>query len=331
MLLFSLWNYRIFSANTNQTLNKITLTVTSVKKVFQELEAENIISNADYVLKVLALLNLDTKIKSGTYDFDNHMGTKAIIDKLLKGEEKTFSFTIIEGHDLYDIDRELLAKKVILKPNAFLDFANLLEKIMQAKKILGVNNIVSLEGLLYPDTYTLRASRPLEDLVNKALINFKDKMLKYFQKNNIPRAEWMGYITLASLVEKETILNFEKPIIAGVIYNRLDRGMKLRFDPTIIYALKKNNEWESNLKNGKINIKRKHFTYPSQFNTYYTRKPLPHPISSVTESSLMAVINPSQHQYLFFVSKSKKNHFEGHDFSNTYQEHLKKIKKYRGR
>ena len=311
-----------------QELKTMTITITSLREDFRKLNEAGIIKNHEFVLKVLSFLGLDKKIKAGTYELNNHMGILKIIEKLLKGEEKTLAFTIVEGFDLYNIDEALWKKKITKKKHDFLKFANAPRQINEAEKKFNLNNLSSLEGFFYPDTYLITLTSPLEDLFESSLNNFNQKIFTFLVKSKVPREDWVKYMTMASLIEKETILNSEKPIIAGVIFNRLERGMKLRFDPTIIYALKVNRQYEANLKQGKINIKREHFTLKSSYNTYYAKGLPPHPISSITASSLIAAINPQKHDYLFFVTKSKSNHLEGHDFSKTYLEHLRKIEKY---
>ena len=286
------------------------------------------IKNHEFVLKVLSFLKLDKKIKAGTYEVNNQMGVLKIVEKLLEGKEKNITFTIIEGFDLYDIDKALWEKKIIKERGDFMKFANEPKQINEVRKKFNLENIRSLEGFFYPDTYLISLGNPLGDLLKSSLDNFGRKIVSLLKEKKIPKKNWLNYMTMASLIEKETILEAEKPIIAGIIINRLNRQMKLRFDPTIIYALKVNGRYEDNLKEGSINIKRKHFTLKSKFNTYYIKGLPPHPISSITRSSLAAAIQPQKHDYLFFVAKSRSNHLSGHDFSRTYLEHLKKIKKY---
>ncbi len=319
------------NGNNPAGFKKVLVSIGSIRKDFAFLEEAGIIKNAAITLKLLSLLGLDKELKAGTYELDNQMSLMDIVEKLLSGQEETLRLTILEGQDLYDVGESLAKKKIVSSREAFLRITSDPKTIDLAKKKLGLNNITSLEGFLYPDTYEVRYGDSIANLIDSSLSNFRDKVIVYLDEKNIPEKDRLGLFVISSLVEKETILEREKPIIAGVVYNRLRENMKLRFDPTIIYALKEKGLYDENLVDGKINIRTRHFTLKSQFNTYYTRELPPHPISNFTLSSLKAALNPEKHQFIFFVSKSKKNHSEGHDFSITYAEHLAKIEKYRNK
>ena len=133
------------------------------------------------------------------------------------------------------------------------------------------------------------------------------------------------FLKKASLVEKETSLEKEKPLVASVLENRLRRNQKLRYDPTIIYALKEKNLYFQNFKEGAINIRKEHFLLASSFNTYYRRGLPLTPICTPTRSSFQAALFPKKTRYLFFVAKGDES--GGHYFSETYQQHKRYIQR----
>ena len=140
-------------------------------------------------------------------------------------------------------------------------------------------------------------------------------------------SQWFYHqLIKASLIEKETSLAKEKPLVASVIENRLKKNMKLRIDPTIIYALKEEGRAATNQKKGRINIKRKHFYLKNPFNTYCVRGLPPSPICSPTVESLQAAMQPASTNLLFFVAKGKNS--KEHVFTSTFKEHAYFVNKY---
>jgi UPF0755 protein len=124
-------------------------------------------------------------------------------------------------------------------------------------------------------------------------------------------------VTLASIVEKETAKPDERPLIAGVFLNRLERGMRLESDPTVIYGMK---SFDGNLK-------RKDLETPTPYNTYLLKGLPPGPIANPGQASIEAVLHPSKEPYLYFVSKNDGSHH----FSRTFAEHNRMVHKFQRR
>jgi UPF0755 protein len=124
-------------------------------------------------------------------------------------------------------------------------------------------------------------------------------------------------VTLASIVEKETAKPDERPLIAGVFLNRLERGMRLESDPTVIYGMK---SFDGNLK-------RKDLETPTPYNTYLLKGLPPGPIANPGQASIEAVLHPSEEPYLYFVSKNDGSHH----FSRTFAEHNRMVHKFQRR
>jgi len=239
--------------------------------------------------------------QAGEYNIENK-DFKEIIDLLVKGKTYTHSLTIIEGMNVYDIEKEL--------ENSFLiNDCSLLKCIK--------TNYPFKEGVLYPDTYFYKKGMKASDLLNKSHKKLDDLLNTIWMKrpdNDILKNKYQALI-LASIIEKEAGNHFEKPDIAGVFLKRISIGMKLQADPTIIYGLLPN--FDGDIRKSDILDKN------NIYNTYMIKGLPPTPISMSSMSSIEAAILSTPGEYLFFVANSPSSHY----FSRTYDEHLDMIKK----
>jgi UPF0755 protein len=172
-----------------------------------------------------------------------------------------------------------------------------------------------LEGFLFPDTYVVTRSTSARQIVESMLVNFR----RHFTPEMRASAQAIGLterqaVILASIVEKETSLDSELPLIAGVYWNRLRHGMRLQADPTVTYALKRDGKWTGTLY-------RSDYGYESPFNTYLVEGLPPGPICNPGEDALRAAVAPARTEFLYFVADGTG----GHTFSRTFQEHLDAI------
>jgi UPF0755 protein len=178
----------------------------------------------------------------------------------------------------------------------------------------GLDNC-KLEGMLHPNTYFYEAGENLNNILNKAFnsqLFIAEEQFKKLNSNKFIKNVY-ELIILASILEKESCFD-ERRLISGVIYNRLEKRMKLQIDSTVIYGIK---DFDGNLT--KSNLKNK-----TPFNTYTNFGLPPTPISMPSKSSLVAAGNPLESDYFYFVSKGKC----AHEFSEDYSSHLKAIQKY---
>jgi len=239
--------------------------------------------------------------QAGEYNIENK-DFKEIIDLLVKGKTYTHSLTIIEGMNVYDIEKEL--------ENSFLiNDCSLLKCIK--------TNYPFKEGVLYPDTYFYKKGMKASDLLNKSHKKLDDLLNTIWMKrpdNDILKNKYQALI-LASIIEKEAGNHSEKPDIAGVFLKRISIGMKLQADPTIIYGLLPN--FDGDIRKSDILDKN------NIYNTYMINGLPPTPISISSMSSIEAAILSTPGEYLFFVANSPNSHY----FSRTYDEHLNMIKK----
>lgn len=169
----------------------------------------------------------------------------------------------------------------------------------------------SLEGFLFPDTYDLPPLLGAEGVVRRQLRAFQQKVAPVLP----PEADVRRTLTVASMVELEAALDRERPMVAGVIENRLDRRMTLDIDATVLYALQ---EWKV-LGPGVVR------TVESEYNTYLNRGLPPGPIGSPGLASIQAALAPAEHDYLFYVARPDRSHI----FTRDYAAHRAAIRRAR--
>ena len=257
---------------------------------------------------------LDGRLKSGNYSLNTGMGVKEILVSLSSGgrDGDIIKFTIPEGFELkqiaYRLDELGLAdEKKFLElcqdVNRFSNKYSFLKKIPK-----GYN----LEGYLFPDTYEIYINASEEEIIERMLSRFEQfyetDFKKKVEKSDLDLNE---IVTLASMIEKEARVDKERSTIAGVFYNRLEINMLLQVDATVQYALGERKE----------RLLYKDLKVDSPYNTYIHKGLPPSPIASPGEKSLIAAVNPSDVDYLYYVLK--KDGSGEHIFTKTYEEHLK--------
>lgn len=252
------------------------------------------------------------KLEAGEYEFDGLVFPWDVYRKIHYGLRKLYKVTIPEGSDIYDV-AYILEMGQICKGEDFLKYA----LSPQVSKKYGISTY-GIEGFLFPDTYYFSKNthplRIIDVMFNNFIRRTKD-MRSMLEKLDMSPEEW---VTIASLIEKETAVKEEKPLVSAVIYNRLKKGMRLQIDPTVIYSLKRKGLW-----NGKLLSKDLSFDDP--YNTYVYFGLPPSPICNPSLDSLWAAVNPSKVDYLYFVADGNG----GHKFSSNYKQHVLNVKAYK--
>jgi UPF0755 protein len=285
-----------------------------LKTVAAELDKRGLIKSK-YLFMLWAVLKGGTRdIKAGEYSLKKSLPPVAIFHILASGMVKTHPVTIPEGLTAGQIG-DILAKKNLVNKTEFMS-------LVWDKALVASYHIdgPSLEGYLYPDTYVVSKdmrARVLIHLMVSRFWNVYSSLIRDQQGAAGGLSEPRKIVTLASIVEKETALGEERPLIASVFLNRLKKRMRLESDPTVIYGLK---DFDGNLK-------RKDLRTSSPYNTYINYGLPPGPIANPGKESLMAVIKPTKTDYLYFVSKNDGSHH----FSTTLKEHSKAVVKYQKR
>ena len=284
---------------------------TSFKEVASLLAREGIIkSPLGFTLEAYRL-GLITKLKAGEYELDPKDSPAEILQVLAEGRVVTHFVTIPEGYNIYEIAR-LLDKAGLCRKEEF--FA--LVKDQEFLRQLGLPGPTA-EGFLFPDTYAF--SRGLSC---RAIIATMVRRFWEVWEDFAPRARELGLdvktvVTLASIVEKEAVLPRERPLIAGVFWNRLKRGMPLQADPTVRYATKKFYR----------RLRRRDLRSRNPYNTYVYPGLPPGPIANPGRASIRAVLYPAKTSYLYFVAKGDGSH----QFSRTLKEHQRAVDLYQRR
>jgi len=280
---------------------------------FAKLLKEQGLIQDEYKMRLYAkTLGRGRHIKKGEYKLDGGMTPQGMIDVVSSGKSIQYSITFPEGSNIYDM-AELLDQRGIIKGKDFLDTVRD-PKFVQAS--IGVA-APSLEGYLFPETYDITRFTTAKELVKMMLTKFNENY-NVLAKNAQVKLSKHDLVTLASVVEKETGAPEDRPKIASIFVNRLNKGMPLQSDPTILYGIIDATGKPTN------NITKADITRPTRYNTY-TVKRLPFgPIANPGRESLAATMRPAQTDYLYFVSRNDGTSV----FTSTYADHLKAVKKF---
>ncbi len=260
-------------------------------------------------------LGLESELKAGNYEFSKSMTLEEIIGVIVEGNKKIESvrFTIPEGYNIVQIATKL-ADEGLVNRDRFIELAKIGDfDYPFVKAIPNDKNIkYRLEGYLFPETYEIKVGATEEEII--------ERMLNQFAKEW--QSDWDGAIaertmtlheavTLASIIEREIMVDFERPIAAGVFTKRLKENWRLESCATVQYVLGKQ----------KAQILDVDMEIQDPYNTYRNSGLPPGPIGSPGRASLDATVHPDNNPYYFFVTK--KDGTNTHHFSKTYEEHLK--------
>lgn len=278
------------------------------RSIAQELQVQGLIVDPNLFVLAARLTGADSKLKAGRYEIPEGISTFELVEFLSKGKGVLSSVTLVEGFT----SDQLLAK---LRSQSDLqdDMATLTESEIAIQFGLPGN---SLEGWLYPDTYRYAPGSKLSELLSRAIRLQKEELNKAWgnRERGLPLNTPYEALILASIIEKETGQAIDRPKIASVFINRLNRGMLLQTDPTVIYGVE----------NFDGNLTRKHLNTDTSYNTY-TRPGLPPtPIANPGKASLYAAVRPESTDYLYFVAKGNG---ESH-FSKSLREHNNAVRRY---
>jgi UPF0755 protein len=254
----------------------------------------------------------DMRIHPGIYKFTADNTNIDIIKAVFSGKQRyVVKILYPEGIRLTDF-ASITAKYLDIDSADFVNFCNSPEVL----KKYGIK-ANSAEGYLFPDTYNFYFNATVEQVCDK-LLKQHNKVWNEIEKKykTGPKLSKHEIMTLASIIEAETPVVSERPIVAGLYLNRLRIGMKLDADPTVQYALK-----------GKKKLSYKDLKVPSPYNTYLHKGLPPGPICSPGRTAIEAVFNPVKSNYLYFVAKGDGS--GEHYFTNSYNQHLTNRRQYK--
>ena len=284
----------------------------TVKAIARDLQERGIVRRSWAFLAGYKLFYEGQKIRAGEFEFDLPLKTKDVLMILLKGKILLHPLTVPEG---------LTAREIadLIRDAGYPMRGSFLEACGDAGPIASWDSqATDLEGYLFPDTYQFAKGAPARTVAEAMVAEFR----KAFGEDGLQRAAELGMtvrsiVTLGSLIEKETSLPEERPLVSAVFHNRLRIGMKLDCDPTVIYALKREGLYRGRLLSQDLK-------HPSPYNTYLSPGLPPGPICSPGRDSLRAALFPAPEKYLYFVA----NNNGAHHFSRGYTEHLLAVKKF---
>jgi UPF0755 protein len=268
-------------------------------QIVAKLAAEGIISSELATNIYLRTLGDASKLQAGEYQFPSPISTMQVLKQLEKGEDRTVRLTIPEGFTRFDIAKRIAERfpqnppvddKAIL---AMMDDVSLIRDISPTAQ--------NLEGYMYPTTYNLARDIKPQEII-KAMV---DQFRKFWKPEWSQQAKSIGrtpheIVTIASLIETETGVESERPIVAGIINNRLAKNIPLGIDQTNVYIAKMLGKWDGTIHKSDLEV-------DSPYNTRIKTGIPPGPISSVTESSIRAALNPQPNDYIFYVRNVETN------------------------
>ncbi len=251
-------------------------------------------------------------LKAGEYRFDHPVPMAEVYDRLVRGDVYTQALTVPEGYNIFDI-AAAVETAGFAKRDAFLAAERQHTELI-ADLLPTSDHPNSLEGYLFPDTYRFsRHATPLQILT--AMVH---RFRQVSTQLGLDRTNMAPTVTMASVIEKEVAQDTERPLVAGVFFNRLARSIPLATDPTVIYAALLDNRWRGTIYASDLQSS-------SPYNTYKHTGLPPGPISNPGVASLRAALHPARTDYLYFVSDAA-----GHTrFSVDLKEHAQQVQAYR--
>ena len=323
----SYFNYQIGPVSKNNTLKTVVIEKGGISDIANTLKENNLIKD-ETMFKVYVKLTGKTNLKASTYELSENMGVKKIVEILESGNDYNpdeVKITFKEGINMRKL-ASLISENTnnseedvydLLKDDEYLD--ELIDSYWFITEDIKDSKIYySLEGYLYPDTYIfMNKDVSVKEIFKKMLDEMNDKLTPYKEKINSSDLSIHEILTLSSIVELEGASSSDRNGVAGVFYNRLNSDMTLGSDVTTYYGIKLDMN-ERDLTKAELNDCNNYNTRCSTF------KSLPvSPICIASIESIEAVLEPTEHDYYYFVAdKNKKTYF-----TKTYEEHLDMVSK----
>lgn len=254
------------------------------------------------------LQQLGGSIKTGEFEVTEPLTPEQLVQYIADNRVKTYSVTLVEGHSWKQIRSQLLNSQL----------KHVLEDVSDEQLIdmLGIKS-GHLEGQFLPETYQYTKKDKDIDILERAHQALKDQLQQSWQGKSAVVNLKTPYelLILASIIEKETAESSERDIISGVFHRRLQKGMRLQTDPTVIYGV--GDAYAGDITSA-------HLRTDTPYNTYTRHGLPPTPIAMPSAASIEAAAHPKEGQELYFVANNKG----GHTFSETYEQHKKAVQAY---
>lgn len=286
----------------------------SIAEISEQLELSGLIKNPRLFSIYLVWMGLDTTVQAGTYKLNPGMTGIEIAFALQDSTPLEVDFNILPGWRMEEIAASLPTSGLAITPDEFINAVRdpnmQLDYLPQDK---------SLEGFLFPGSYTVARDISVIDLINILINNFSLYLSNdLYEKFSLQGLDTYQAVILASIIEREAVVADEQPLIASVFLNRLNSGMRIESDPTVQYAIgydKINNTWWKNP------LSSEDLSFDSPYNTYLYFGLPPAPISNPDLSALHAVAYPANTPYYYFRARCDGSGL--HSFAETYEQHIK--------
>jgi UPF0755 protein len=275
----------------------------------RRLEAQGWIEHYRLFVLQARLDDVANRIKAGTYEIIPGDSLRVFLDRIVAGQTKTFEVTFIEGERFSDMLRILVAAPQIVATLKGIEQSTVMAR-------LGLEN-AHPEGLFFPATYRYEDATKDSQVLLRAYHRMQAVLTETWDKRapDLPYSSPYEALIMASIVEKETARAEEREIIAGVFVRRLNLGMKLQTDPTIIYGL--GAAFDGNLRRADLK-------QDGPYNTYTRRGLPPTPIAMPGRAAIEAALHPAAGTALYFVAKGDGRHY----FSGSLREHQNAVRRY---
>ncbi|USG68458.1 endolytic transglycosylase MltG [Brevibacillus ruminantium] len=296
----------------------------SVRQIARILQEHGLIRNSDLFTYYVKYKGTGSRLQAGVYQFETGQSIDQMLQAMADGSTivDATRFTIPEGWNVEQIADHLAQEGLV-------DKAKFLQEVNQGSfpEFPFVASIPQkegrkyrLEGYLFPETYEIKKDTNEHEIIAKMLAQFqKEWKPEWTEQLKAQKLTMDEAVTLASIVEREVVVDKERPIVAGVYYNRMREGWLLQADATVQFVLGKQRD----------RITFDDLKVESPYNTYLHPGLPPGPIASSGRASLEAVVHPEKHDYFFYVTK--KDGTSEHYFSKTLQEHNANDRKSRGK
>ena len=282
---------------------------TSLRGVARHLAADGVLPEGESLWIAGRVLGKDRSIQAGVYRLEKPVTSYELLQKLARGDVVVLELVFVEGSTYRQWQAQLAAE-----PRVRHTLAGKAEA--QVRDALGIAE-PSVEGWLFPETYRFPPGSADVDILKRAHAAMAKRLADAWAARDPDLALRTPYeaLVLASIVETETAVAEERPLVAAVMLNRLKRGMRLQTDPTVIYGMGENYEG---------NIRKKDLATDTPWNTY-TRDGLPPtPIAMPGAPAIAAAVHPAASAFLYFVARGDGSH----EFSRTLEEHNRAVAKY---
>lgn len=304
ILLWGAWSFQRPNALTSDQFYVLEKGM-GVRELASDLSNKKFIDNQIPFLMFAIITGDYKKLQAGEYDVKAGEPMAYLLYKMANGKVFKRTLTIPEGKTSVEIIR-------------ILD---------QTPYLVGTVTTVPPEGSLLPETYAYTRGDSKQAIITRMQKSMTDFVTASMATKSLPAplTSVNDLLTLASIVEKETGQKDERRIVAGVFFNRLNKGMKLETDPTVIYGITMGHHEQGGQGPLGRRLLRKDLETPNPYNTYLNVGLPPTPIANPGKASILAVLNPEIHNYIFFVADGTG----GHAFAQTFAEHQKNVDKWR--